>query len=727
MSTMDTIKIVSLNCQGLGDTGKRRDVFHYLKQKKYSICCLQDTHFSNKLEKYVNSEWGYKCYFASFRSNCRGVAVLFSNNFEFKVTNVERDINGNFIIVLFTAFEKEFVLVNVYGPNKDDPIFYKTLKETIKKHENNNIIAVGDWNIALDPNVDCHNYIHNNNPQAREELENLTIEFGLADVWRENNPECRRYTWRKPTPLKQSRLDFFLLADSLYWFFEDTDIVPGYRSDHSMITLSLKFGKHEKKNTFWKFNSSLLKDKQYADEINQEITNILIEYAADHYDKEAIDEIEKSEIELKISDKLFLDVLLMKIRGKTIGYATMKKKKTKEAENKLMEDIETLEKVELKTENDIKQIQEKNQELRTIRDKRMKGVLLRSKARWIAEGEKISKYFCNLEKRNYISKQMTKLVTENNDLLDEPKDILNEVNKFYKNLYKKRNVEDCEIERLVKRLPKLSYEQEKTLEGTITLDEASQVLKNMKNDKSPGTDGFPVEFFKFFWKGLGPFVVRALNEAYKHGELSTTQKQGVIICVPKGDKSKEYIKNWRPISLLNVVYKIGSSSIANRIKQILPTLISEDQTGFMANRYMGDNIRLIYDLINYLNVKSLPGLLLSVDFEKAFDSLNWSFMFKVLKAYGFGDGICRWIETFYKDIKSTVIVNGQITQWFKIERGCRQGDPISPYLFILCVEILGIMIREEKAIKGIEINGTEHKILQFADDDVSECRRQYFI
>ena len=121
-------------------------------------------------------------------------------------------------------------------------------------------------------------------------------------------------------------------------------------------------------------------------------------------------------------------------------------------------------------------------------------------------------------------------------------------------------------------------------------------------------------------------------------------------------------------------------------------------------------------MINYLNLKNQPGLLLSIDFEKAFDSLSWKFMFKVLKAYGFGTCISRWIEMLYKNIKSTVLVNGKSTQWFKIERGCRQGDPISPYLFILSAEILAIMIKEDKLIKGISIGGMEHKLSQYADD-----------
>lgn len=121
-------------------------------------------------------------------------------------------------------------------------------------------------------------------------------------------------------------------------------------------------------------------------------------------------------------------------------------------------------------------------------------------------------------------------------------------------------------------------------------------------------------------------------------------------------------------------------------------------------------------MIYYLENKNLPGLLVSIDFEKAFDSIDWNYMRKVLKYFGFGEDICKWVYTFYNNIRSYVIVNGKISQRFSVQRGCRQGDPISPYLFVLCVELLACKIRQDDEIKGIRISDTEFKISQFADD-----------
>jgi hypothetical protein len=238
----------------------------------------------------------------------------------------------------------------------------------------------------------------------------------------------------------------------------------------------------------------------------------------------------------------------------------------------------------------------------------------------------------------------------------------------------------------------------------------------MSNNKSPGSSGFSAEFYKMFWKKIGIFVIRALNEAFTNGNLSITQTHGIIICIPKGDKSRLFLQNWRPITLLNTVYKIGSGVIANRLKLYMNKLISNDQTGFIKGRYIGENTRLIYDIMHYTEENQIPGLLLLIDFEKAFDSLSWSFVQNTLSLFNFGPDIKRWFHILYKDSKSAVSQCGYLSDFFPIERGCRQGDPLSCYIFILCAEVLSILLRQNNKIKGITIDGIEHKLSQFADD-----------
>ena len=164
------------------------------------------------------------------------------------------------------------------------------------------------------------------------------------------------------------------------------------------------------------------------------------------------------------------------------------------------------------------------------------------------------------------------------------------------------------------------------------------------------------------------------------------------------------------------MYKIGSGCIAERIKLFLDKLIDKDQTGFIKDRFIGENIRLIYDTMHYTELNDVPGLLMLIDFEKAFDTVSWKFIQETLCFFNFCISIQYLIKLFCNDVKSCVLQNGIISQYFSPERGCRQGDPVSQYLFVLCAEILGILIRKNKDIKGIIIDGEEYKISQYADD-----------
>ena len=233
--------------------------------------------------------------------------------------------------------------------------------------------------------------------------------------------------------------------------------------------------------------------------------------------------------------------------------------------------------------------------------------------------------------------------------------------------------------------------------------------------KSTGLDGFTVEFFKLFWIDISIFVLRSLNYGYAQGYLSVTQTQGIITCLPKPNRCRYYLKNWRPISLLNVVYKLAFTVIANRVW--IKLFVKNRKVLFQVG-LLGENIRIIYDILFEAKNQDLPGLILSIDFEKAFDTVSWSFtcIERVLKYFNFGSSIISWINLFQKGSESCIIQNVFISDFFKFKRGCRQGDPMSPYIFILCAEVLGEMIKKEKNIKGIKINDKEYKLSQYADD-----------
>ena len=437
-----------------------------------------------------------------------------------------------------------------------------------------------------------------------------------------------------------------------------------------------------------------------------------------HYNLDQINNIPDDQIQFVINDQLFLETLLMELRGKSISFSSYKKKAADKKEKELISNIECLE--SNLTDTNLNEIDNLKEELYRIRKNKMEGVLVRARAKIIEDDEKPTNFFCNLEKYNYTSKVVSKLETNDGKIITDQFDILNETKRFYEDLYasKDSQLKDIDLFKLFRNtdIKRLNKDESDSLEGPITYREASLILKAMSNNRSPGSDGFTAEFFKMFWKKMGHFVVRSINYGFSKGELSITQREGIITCIPKDNKPHHFVKNFRPISLLNCSYKIASGVIAARIKSTLHKLIHSDQTGFIAGRYIGENTRLIYDIMQFTEENNIPGLLLSVDFEKAFDSVSWPFIYKVMEFFGFGNSIISWIKTFNNNVKLSVNQCGNLSSFFNIGRGCRQGDPVSTFLFTLCAEILGIMIRNNINISGIIINDKEHKLSQYADD-----------
>lgn len=715
---MADLRIITYNTQGLQGIQKRLDIFDFLKNKKCHIYCLQDTHFTASDEINIRDQWGNNCIFSNNRSNARGVAILFGKELDYKIRRSIIDTDGNYIILDMTVHNQKLTLVNLYGPNNDKPAFFQNIANYIEEIGNNDNIICGDFNCVISPDLDYYNYKAINNPKARDKIMEIINTKYLLDPFRENYPTQKKFTWKRRNPCKQARLDFFLISESLMQSVKNTTIGSSYRSDHSIVILDLNLTNFNHGKSFWKHNNSLLIDPDYLKQINKKILDTKLQYALPIYNLDEIDNIPNEDIQFTINDQLFLDTLLMEIRGEAISYASFKNKQRNKRENTLIKQIEKIE--NNLADSNAEQLENLKTELYDIRNEKLKGYMIRSKAQYIDKGEKPTKFFCGLEKHNYTSKVITQLEKYDGSMIRDQNEILKETEIFYKNLYENKDnmLENVDLHDLMKdtEMNTLTMEEAEKLEGQLTYKEISEVLLNMKHDKSPGMTGFTAEFFKVFWRQLGFFVLRAINFGYTKGELSITQCQGIIICIPKENKPKQFLKNWRPLTLLDVVYKIASGTIASRIKSVIIKLISKDQTGFIKGRYIGENIRLIYDLMNYTEQNDIQGLLLLIDFEKAFDSLSWKFIQKALKYLNFGQSLIRWVDIFYKNISSAVSQCGYLSSFFNIGRGCRQGDPLSPYLFIICAEFLSTLIRTNKKIKGIVAQDTEFKISQFADD-----------
>ena len=210
--------------------------------------------------------------------------------------------------------------------------------------------------------------------------------------------------------------------------------------------------------------------------------------------------------------------------------------------------------------------------------------------------------------------------------------------------------------------------------------------------------------------------MNSYSKSFDSGHLTPSQKQGTIILIPKKDKDLTDLKSWRPLSLLNNDYKILAKLLANRLRLTLTEIINPNQIGYMKDHFIGENTRLIANVIDYCKHTLQPSIILLADFGKAFDTINWNFLEKCLTHFGFGPNFRRWMSVVYTDIESCVTNNGYMSQFFKLFRGIRQGCPINALLFLLPAEIIANIIWISPHIIGLKVNGKCIKLCQLADN-----------
>lgn len=252
-------------------------------------------------------------------------------------------------------------------------------------------------------------------------------------------------------------------------------------------------------------------------------------------------------------------------------------------------------------------------------------------------------------------------------------------------------------------------------------------IDNLKLGKSPGKDGLSADFYKTFKPLLAPILLKLYNKMQATKRTPNTFALSILALIYKNKGSQENLDNYRPISLLNTDYKILAKILANRLKQVIPSIVSTSQVYSIPGRDISDTaLSLKYILAE---MSKTTGIYLGIDFNKAFDRINHSFIWAILRKFGFGPNFINWIQLLYTNAQSQVKVNGHLTSTFTINRSVRQGCPLSSFIFSLTTEPLITLITESPNIQGIiSPSGRENKILVYADDTNftvrdEQCRR----
>ncbi|GJV19940.1 putative RNA-directed DNA polymerase, eukaryota, reverse transcriptase zinc-binding domain protein [Tanacetum coccineum] len=266
----------------------------------------------------------------------------------------------------------------------------------------------------------------------------------------------------------------------------------------------------------------------------------------------------------------------------------------------------------------------------------------------------------------------------------------------------------------------LTPEENLSLECPITSQEIKNAVWDCGGDKAPGPDGFSFKLIKKHWNLLGDDIIKYVKDFHLSASIPRGCNSSFITLAPKVDDPIT-ISDFRPISLIGCQYKIIAKVLANRLALVIPSVVSEVQMAFIKGRQITDGPLLVNEIISWAKKHKKKMLLLKLDFEKAFDSLSWSFLDSIMSQMGFGEKWRKMIHSCLNSAYASVLVNGSPTNEFKIGKGLRQGDPLSPFLFILAVEALNVVLveaRNRNIFLGADVGRDKIPIshLQFADD-----------
>ena len=710
------MKLTTINIHGIADQlNKNRDkingIISYIKKAKLDIVCFQETHLNSDLEvSNIFKDLNGDIYFSnSTNSRSCGVAIWVSNPEQLKIIAHASDDAGRVISILIEVNNKLILnIVNIYAPNqpRERMKFIDTISQYIFKNPDGSLrgepIILGDFNNIENIDLDKNGASWGGATSGHQQITNLKQEYNLHDIFRELNPNIRKYTFYCNRYNSSSRIDRIYGTTNFKSLVTKCDISRCPQSDHEYVCCSFHTDNAQRGPGVWKINNSILQDQAFRDKFVN-FWNHWQQQKADYGDIQT-----------------WWDLGKIKIKSLCREYCQEKRANEDQLLSSLREEYsDHLDQLDQYPDGGVpgERLEYLRTEIARLEAQKMEGIIIRSRIQYREEGEKCTKFFVDLEKQKAINKTIDSLRTNEGEVVTEPEDILNEQIKFYAELYAEEGVDPLAQDILLNNIGvKLSLNDANKCEGRLNLEEATKAIKAFKSGRSPGHDGLSAEFYKCFWDTLGPDFIEVANAAFETGLLSVSQRRGMIVLLfKKGDKLS--LKNWRPISLLNIDYKIITKCLANRLRQVLHKIIHPDQTCSVPGRSIQQTTSFIRDLIDYVNTKNVPAALICIDQMKAFDRVNWSFLFKTLQKFGFGPHFIDWVKLCYTDISSAMHTNGFLSLFFKLQRGTRQGCPLSALLYVLMAEVFAINVRQEKKIHGITLpDGTITKIDQYADD-----------
>lgn len=699
------IKIVSWNVNGISNKVKRYKIITHLKSLCCDIAMLQETHLNETESLKLKQKWVGQVFFAPGNGASKGTSILISKKLKFNVSDMTADKDGRYVIISGLLEHQKVTLVSIYAPNRGQVKFIANLAVILAQYKDSPILMGGDFNLVHDAMLDRSKCPLPADRVLSASFTELQKTLGVSDVWRCVNPLSREYTFYSKVHNSYSRIDYLLISNSIIQNTINSEIHSLLISDHAPTSITISLDLHLNKTKQWKFDNMYLRDDKFVSMLRDKIALFF-----------------ETNINSVSSIQTVWEAFKATCRGWCISYGAAKFKEKAQKKKNLELELKRLEMQHMSSPNNItlkNAVLYARAELQSIIHEETSFALYKLKKKYFESGDKAGKMLAFKLKQTENNSSIPTILGPDGIIISDTKQINSAFQAFYSDLYKSECPYNLQVMNDFFKnvpLPQINEQQKNVLDAELQECEVQTAIKALAIGRAPGQDGYTIEFYRTFVDVLSPILTKLYKDIIETQTMPATMNNAVISVVLKQGRDHQQMGNYRPLSLLNNDYKIFAKALAGRLAEVIPSLIHLDQVGFIAGRNASQNMRRLFHVFSEAATFNNPAVAISLDAEKAFDRIEWSYLFNVLGKYGFGKTCLQWIKALYNNPTATVKTNGLISQPFTLSRSTRQGCPVSPSIFLLAIEPLACAIRANQNINGITVCQHMFKINLFADD-----------
>lgn len=621
--------------QGSHSPIKRKKVLLALKKEGVDIAMLQETHL-NDAEHLKLQQCGFEhVFFSSFSSKSRGVAILIKRSLPFTVIECVKDTCGRFGLVKASICGEDFAILNVYLPPGHPTTFLSEVVTKLAGLPHENIIVGGDFNCFINPLIDrlpAGSVV----PKKSKQVFGVFEDVGYVDVWRKLHPSGKEYTFYSNPHKCHTRIDYFFLSKIILNQIVSCKIGHIAISDHAAVYLNFTPKNARKRSRNWRMNPLILKDEKFVEYFRAEFKHFL-----------------SVNVPTASNPSLLWETAKAFCRGLIISYTSSKKRRIAEQQDILEKRLSFAEKEYSKkpSESRLGELNAIRCSLNTLLTQTATERVKFAKQKLFEHGDKPGKYLSYLTKKRVASQTIASISVDDGSCSTDPEIINKSFLDFYKKLYKSDQCDNSQslMEMFFSKikLPYVNDDQKRDLNAEISESEVHKAIRSLQNGRAPGPDGFVSEFYKEFLDLFSKPFLNMLSDSFGTGVLPPSLREANMSLILKNSKPPENCGSYRPISLLNVDLKILSKILAARLEAVLPLVINADQTGFIKGRNSCNNVRRLLNIIELCQQRDACGLVVSLDAEKAFDRVEWSYLLYTLQQFGLGSKFISWIKVLY--------------------------------------------------------------------------------